>query len=425
MGDLLFAYVYYGQERLLLVYDLAAERWLDTRVPGFGGLYVSPALGGKVYFCVEGSFWSFDLESHTAADTGIPSPANGKGFAVFTDPEGREELMAMNHSGTLDLMWVDFERKRVNRRPLRERLSGGYLSLHAMAAGPENTLFMGAYMGGKGSIYREDTGTFDSFPIEQTEGIVRAGEGMYLGVYPGGRIYRHLRGEIEFVGKIGCEQDRPFAMVYGNDTLFIGSIPDYNRLGGALTTYCPATGEWAVYRDIIPGHSVTGLALRGGWMYGGTGIYGGLGIEPSDSHARLFVWDVAARALARQAVPDLDGLDAPVDRIGGLAFGPDGLLWCVGRAAKDAVIFAVDPQTLAVRKRLVLHPESPQSAWRPTPRCFRGSLLYVCIDGVIALDIQWMELAYLTREPATLMAFGAGDCLYYTVGPTLKRIQLS
>lgn len=422
---LLFAYAYYGEERLLLVYHLDAETWLDVCVEGFGGLFVSPPIEGKAYFCVQSEFWSFDLATYATENTHVPAPENGKGFGVVRRPaDANDVLMAVDHSGSLDLLFVDFRTGKTERMPMRERLRGGALNLHALEAGPRRCLYMGAYMGGTARAYQVDTGAFTTLAVGQTEGMVQAGDDLYLGVYPGGRIYRYDGEAVALVRAIGEEQDRPFAMLYAEDALFIGTVPDYNRLGGALTVYRPQTDDWSVHRHLIPNQSVTGLAYRAGRVYGGTGIWGGLGIDPSEKEGMLFVWDIAAGRVAASAIPALQGLAAPVDKIGGLAFGPDGLLWAVGRAGDaQAVLFCVAPDTLQVMWQRVYALETPMSTWRPAPLRFGpDGRLYAGIDGILRVDIQSCNAERLIPGPVTLFAFGADGALYYSAGPALWKL---
>ena len=68
---------------------------------------------------------------------------------------------------------------------------------------------------------------------------------MYMGVYPGADIFEY-NAEIPTQRKslfkiIG--QDRPFIMRAAEGKLFIGTIPDYGKLGGSLTIYDPANGS--------------------------------------------------------------------------------------------------------------------------------------------------------------------------------------
>jgi hypothetical protein len=124
---------------------------------------------------------------------------------------------------------------------------------------------MSAYPGGNGAVFDPKTNQSTGFLLGQAEGIISVGNKVYYGIYPGGDIY-----EVDITGgkmsdpkllfKIESDQDRPYKMEYADGKLIIGTIPDYGKLGGALTIYDIATGDKQVYRDIIKDHSIVGLA---------------------------------------------------------------------------------------------------------------------------------------------------------------------
>ncbi|QGS69540.1 hypothetical protein CV093_18495 [Oceanobacillus sp. 143] len=139
----------------------------------------------------------------------------------------------------------------------------------------------------------------------QIEGIGFLNGDVYLGTYGGARIYKY-NPEIPFdysggkegdnpemVYDIGDDQSRPFAFASGNDQLFIGTIADYGRLGGALTIYDSPTNQWRTIQNIIENQSIIGLAYQDGILFGGSSISGGLGIEPSETEAKMFSYNTS------------------------------------------------------------------------------------------------------------------------------------
>src|SRR5690606_985236 len=89
------------------------------------------------------------------------------------------------------------------------------------------------------------------------------------------------------------EQDRPFGMLAVPEIkkIFMGTVPGYGILGGALAVIDPDTSTPEVHRNLIKNHGIVTFAYRNGILYGGTTIYGGLGIEPVEKEAKLFLWD--------------------------------------------------------------------------------------------------------------------------------------
>ncbi len=108
-------------------------------------------------------------------------------------------------------------------------------------------------------------------------------------------------------GPLGDGHCRPQAMIVGPDELlYIGSVPDYGQLGGAMAIFDPARGEVvANYRNLVPGQSITALAYdpRTGLVFGGTSITGGGGSTPTATEAVIYAWDPATREIVWQVAP--------------------------------------------------------------------------------------------------------------------------
>jgi hypothetical protein len=102
----------------------------------------------------------------------------------------------------------------------------------------------------------------------------------------------------------------------------LGTVPEYGRLGGGLFLYDPERDELEAYPNLIREQSIVCLLYRDGVLYGGTSVWGGLGVSPTQTEAFVFAWDVERRALKWQTAP------VPGERaVTSLAFGPDGMLW--------------------------------------------------------------------------------------------------
>ncbi|PTQ57335.1 MAG: hypothetical protein BSOLF_1651 [Candidatus Carbobacillus altaicus] len=223
------------------------------------------------------------------------------------------------------------------------------LVIQALESGANGYLYLGGYHGGL-SIYAPSAekvvGRVPTFP--QTEGIGRLDEHMYMGTYRNANIYR--LDPSKGLGKdnpawmfaVGARQDRPFAFASGDGKVFIGTVPEYGLLGGALTVYDPDADRRTTYPDIIKDQSIISLVYRQGKVYGATSIYGGLGSLPRADAAKVFIWDASTETLLAETVPDLPDIDMPPKAIGELRFGPDGKLW----GATYRTIFVMDPKTL-------------------------------------------------------------------------------
>jgi hypothetical protein len=138
---------------------------------------------------------------------------------------------------------------------------------------------------------------------------------------------------------VGDGQDRPFAIAGDESSgkLYIGTVPGYGSLSGALTVYDIVTKQRQVFRNIVSNQSVVSVVYKDGFIYGGTTIYGGLGTSgPTETSGKLFVFDTATNTKVFEIAP------APGRKaVSGLLAGPDGLIWGV---AED-YIFKFDPVT--------------------------------------------------------------------------------
>lgn len=109
------------------------------------------------------------------------------------------------------------------------------------------------------------------------------------------------------IGNVGDGHLRPRAMIVGpGKRLYVGSLPPYGELGGALGVYDPATDKFVEnYRNIIPNQSVVALAWeeRSGLVFGGSSIAGGGGSTPSEKEAHFFAFDPAAKKKTFDVVP--------------------------------------------------------------------------------------------------------------------------
>ncbi|MFD0957812.1 hypothetical protein [Paenibacillus chungangensis] len=154
-------------------------------------------------------------------------------------------------------------------------------------------------------------------------------------------------------------------MTTDNEKLYIGTIPDYGLLGGALTIYDPTTNEHDIFHDVVYNQSIVGLAYRDGKLYGSTSIHGGEGINPTETVAKMFVWDLSTNEKTIEFTPEIPGAATAPTMINGLTFGPDGLLW----AAADGTLFALDPDSLDMVKQSPSMPVylSMESGVRYTP----------------------------------------------------------
>ncbi|GGG17179.1 hypothetical protein [Paenibacillus abyssi] len=314
-------------------------------------------------------------------------------------------------------------------------------------------LYIGGYQRGM-SIYDLERGEFiyNNKEFHQPEGIGFLGEAAYFGTYSGAVMYRldmskplnynELgEGNPGMVLDIEDNQDRPFTMTSGDGKLFIGTFPSYGQLGGALTileeTVNPADNSIQVqsetFRNIVPNQSLFGLAYHDGKIYGGTSIWGGLGVNPSEPEAKLFVFDTQTRQVTNVFTPRIPGVSGEVKLIGELSVGPDGLIWGIldgfvsQSAGYDAALFAMDPETLTIVKSKVIT-SSPFNTSKYRPYYIRwgdDGLIYSTIGRkLMAIDPKDLRSKQVIPGTVNLMTQSPDGSLFYAQGSKLHKVPV-
>jgi WD40 repeat protein len=235
--------------------------------------------------------------------------------------------------------------------------------------GMDNRIYLGGYMRGM-SIYNPFTNNIDLTisQFAQSEGIKAFNGKVYYGTYTKAIIYCYEPDQPgvflvnpKEVYRVENYQDRPFALAASETKLFVGTIPDYGYLGGSLAIYCEPTDTWTQYNNVVNNQSISALAYKDGLLYGSTTIWGGLGVNPTESEAKIFIWDLKTNTKIDEfTIRDL-GIDIKPQIIGELSFGPDGLLWGV----VGGMIFAIDlAQKRIVKSRNIFPEDIGKGRWK-------------------------------------------------------------
>ena len=221
-------------------------------------------------------------------------------------------------------------------------------------------------------------------------------------------------------------------MTSGDNKLFVGTVPDYGLVGGALTVYDEKTGMWSEYRNVVQDQSIVGLAYKDGKVYGGTSIDGGSGCTITAEEAKIFVWDAAKGEKLKEISVEIPGLESTINAtgrtkpvmIGSLSFGSDGLLW----GAADGAIFALDPATAKVVKSKVLSNINfdQDSAWRPFfLRWGADGKLYTTVGRrLVVFDTNTMGYDVLANGYVGIATLGNDGNVYYALGSKLMMLPI-
>jgi len=418
----LFVYLRSNKNQLF-IYDLDRETWAERHYDEFFCCHIPPALNGKAYFTLADEVVEFDLKTLTPRPTGIKHPKIMHGGWIELDEDENfpgKTLVTMEYNGTLKL--INPVSKQV--RSIPQLMEGEPNMINTLEKGPDGRLYMAASMGTKGAEYCLADGILRSFPMGQADAIGFFRDIVIFGVYPHCQIYCWDRTDADSVPKKWFDvegQSRIMTIASGDGEVYIGTVPEYGKLGGALIVCNPEEEESVrVYPHVIANHSLSSLVYRNGKVYGSTSVNGGLGIDPVEQEAKVFIFDPSEGRVVLEKVPEIPGLTSQMSVIGALSFGPDGLLWAITAGA----VFAMDPETLDILKSKVIYPDFEiVNHWTPSPiRWTRTGLMYATPGRMLTrIDPKTLEHEGLGVETLNI-ALDEAENVYYTYATHLYRI---
>lgn len=219
-------------------------------------------------------------------------------------------------------------------------------------------------------------------------------------------------------GPLGPGHLRPRAMVHGpGDKIYIGSYPEYGKLGGSLGVWDPETDKLTDnFHHLIKNQSIVSLAFDSvsGLMFGGSSTAGGGGSTPSEPEAKFFGFDCAKKELVLQEVPyPGDSSIRTLVRVDRKVFGvsgADGLF--VYDIEKRAVVHKSDLDVGSVQ-------DCGLSLWKD------GALYGLSEDKVFKLDPKTYAVTVLATYPGKIRCGLALDDrgIYFGDQATLMRFN--
>lgn len=245
--------------------------------------------------------------------------------------------------------------------------------------------------------------------------------GAYLSTYDPARPFRfgtNAADNPRGLGYLGDGHLRPRAMALGkDDKLYIGSLPPYGELGGALAVF-DLIAEKVIenYRHLVTNQSVVSLACdpKTGLVYGGSGITGGGGTAPSEKEAVFFVFDPKLRKKVFESV-----------LVPGAGAYPAVCIACdrVFVAAGNA-LHVFDPETRRVEKVIAL----PGSVLEISLGVWGETLLVgLTRRHVFAVDARKCEVVWSAQSPVPITCGFAltGNAAYFGSQRELWRCVLT
>jgi outer membrane protein assembly factor BamB len=347
------------------VFSLAKREWVKT-IASTPGLEVSPpGPDGRIYLGQNGRLIAYNPSSNEVESTGSPMPFGARSFRWID--LGLEEypgktLVSVGMRG--DLFFYNPATGHNQTRP--SEAEGVPIVIRALEQGPDGNVYVGGYLAPQEmAVFDPDAGEIVKLPGTAQVEAMHVHEGkLYIGRYPNASVLVfdparpwNFGQNPETVLQLSThQQDRPFGFASAGNQVAIGTVPRSGRLGGVLAFYDPASGQTAVHEQVVRDQGIVALTYRDGFVYGGTTIWGGLGIAPATDEALLFIWDVAAGEKVWQQAP-VPGEKA----ITALTFDGEGQLW--GLTAGK--LFRFDPSHRRVEMIRELFPfDWPGTYWQ-------------------------------------------------------------
>jgi len=434
-----------SEEYVIICYNTETEKWEDFTEKSLGGQHISEELEGKTYFVSEdGRLLSICMDTLGVSDTGIVyyrlkkgddgfDYANGlMGGAFFRLDDQKKypgyTYITTNYDNNA-VAYINLERKTVEF--VNEGLPRGPVKIKALHNTYDGRIVMGGYMGTCGCIYNPEDGSIEEFFLRQTEGMTLAGKKNYFGVYTRATVwefdpameYERDKNPREIFG-IENHQDRPFALCEWEGNLIIGSIPDYHKLGGALTVHNIKTGKTEVFDNLIENQSITGLCVRNGIVYGSTGIWGGLSATPTEKRAKLFSFNIEKRELIKVCEPELGSPEKPVLHIGGMTVDSKGNIWAVS----SGIVFQVNPETLEAENVIDIYGNNigmENVTWKPFSIIESGDFIYANPDEkLVRINSSTLEVKKYNESAFMLTANSDGN-IYFCYDDEFSRLVTS
>lgn len=342
----------------VMVHNADTGETTSTFVNISRGMSPKSPIANKLYFGgIDEMLHEYDLDTNTvkSLNAKVGRAMTGYAFVKLDDPEWPGYTLTGTVGNGARMYRYNLETGKAAIMPIE--LPQEPVNIHDIETGPDGKIYMGGYLAGNAAVYDPATGeTVRYSGTSQPEGLTFVGKKLYMGLYPGARIYEWdttkkwemSAGDasnpqqifsLTYNKKIPgyTDQDRPFGMVGAEDLqkLFVGTVPKNSRHGGAFAVYDTKTGgDPEVFWNIIPDQSIVALEYKDGLVYGGSSIHGGMGANPKAKEARLFIWDPAQNKIVFETVP-VPGKGA----INVLYAAADGNIWGVA----SGTVFVFDP----------------------------------------------------------------------------------
>jgi hypothetical protein len=202
---------------------------------------------------------------------------------------------------------------------------------------------------------------------------------------------------------------RPQALINGADNrVYIGSVAGYGKLGGPLTIWNPDDDSIEDYPQLVTDQSVVSLAAWDNLIVGGTTTGGGGGSHPTQTEARIFLFDPATCEKLWEGVPQ-----PAATSVTDLITASNGLVYGIA----GRVMFVFDPQARAIRERRALPFTS--AVYNSLDIGPDGRIWGLASTGIFTIDPATNNIRMEALAPESITAgFAIDDQAVYYVSDT-------
>ncbi|MBE7021194.1 MAG: hypothetical protein E7411_07165 [Ruminococcaceae bacterium] len=438
IGNKIALYVHTASKYILLVYDTVNEEFVETGYSGgFKGLYTSPVKDGKSYFFGDGKIKYIDVNTGLVYGLDINTGSDAIYGASWIEKDGKEKLTVVN-SKNGNLIYYDLDSGEKSEDINSADLTTTFYPIQSVEAGDfkngDDGIYLGSYAGTSSLRYDVSEGTKLIFPTSQIEGMTYCDGIQYMGMYTKAGLYKfdHKKSpgsnNPEYLGRIGTNQDRPFALCAGDGKVFAGTIPDYGYLGGEIGIYDISSDTLTSSGVIIENQSIMSLAYKDGYIYGSTTVWGGLSSTPDVSTpAKIFKYNPETNEVVWTFTPELNSISDPL-WIGSVAFDKNGKLWAVS----GNTLFSMDVDTKEIRAEIRFADytfSTTSHQWRPIYIRFDGNgNLYTNIASIQIVNVDnpgdRISLKDVINKAVHLFTLDPDGNIYYANSNELLFLEL-
>lgn len=403
-----------------LVYNLKTAQY-ESPIKNAGARTATKSSADqKIYFSTASSLWSYEITKTGATPVLVGNYKNSLARYWASD----EELNLL----TSDLKFVKLNVTTKKANIINLEVPPLPIHIQTTAKGGDGRIWTSGYPIGSNGAYNPKTGKTENYlGLPQAESISFQNDQIFFGIYGGAKIYRFdtkkawsmADGNPKLIGNVSG-QDRPFGNLSIPELgkMYFGTVPGYGKNGGALVEYDSSTDKLTPYINLIENHSIVSLTYTGKDIIGGTSTWGGLGIKPIATEAKLFGWDPIKKNKTFEIVPVSDA-----KAITCVMKGPDGNIWGIA----DGTLFIFNPSTQKVISKHELFdvPETRKAShvWKNAYLTIHpsGRIFGVGYGDLFELNAKTKAKTTLTKGAGFSLATDDNGNLYYNSGINLFK----